>query len=133
MGEKEGQNRGLKTQELQTGQVGQFEGETMHPQGRLQWRLLGRRSRGGPGPEGREMGTLQGLVVRQREPEAQLCCVPGSCPLAGSFHFLSLSSLTSGTGMLAVCARMLTQSCVTLCHPMDCSPPGSSVQEYWSG
>ena len=30
------------------------------------------------------------------------------------------------------------QSYLTLCHPMDCSPPGSSVmefsrQEYWSG
>ena len=32
----------------------------------------------------------------------------------------------------------VTQSCPTLCGPMDCSPPGSSVhgifrQEYWSG
>ena len=32
----------------------------------------------------------------------------------------------------------VTQSCPTLCDPMDCSPPGSSVygisrQEYWSG
>ena len=28
----------------------------------------------------------------------------------------------------------LLQSCLTLCDPMDCSPPGSSVrQEYWSG
>ena len=26
-----------------------------------------------------------------------------------------------------VCARMLTQSCLILCDPMDCSPPGSSV------
>ena len=35
------------------------------------------------------------------------------------------------------CAKLL-QSCLTLCKPMDCSPPGSSVhgilrQEYWSG
>ena len=33
---------------------------------------------------------------------------------------------------------LVTQSCPTLCDPMDCSPPGSSVhgfsrQEYWSG
>ena len=33
---------------------------------------------------------------------------------------------------------LVTQSCLTLCDPMDCSPPGSSVhgilrQEYWSG
>ena len=32
----------------------------------------------------------------------------------------------------------VAQRCLTLCHPMDCSPPGSSVhrfsrQEYWSG
>ena len=33
---------------------------------------------------------------------------------------------------------LVTLSCPTLCNPMDCSPPGSSVhgisqQEYWSG
>ena len=32
----------------------------------------------------------------------------------------------------------VAQSCLTLCDPMDCSPPGSSVygifqQQYWSG
>ena len=32
----------------------------------------------------------------------------------------------------------VAQSCLTLCDPMDCSQPGSSVhgivkQEYWSG
>ena len=37
---------------------------------------------------------------------------------------------------LFVC--LVTQSCLTLCGPMDCSPPGSSVhgifrQESWSG
>ena len=38
----------------------------------------------------------------------------------------------------AVAAKSL-QSCPTLCHPIDGSPPGSSVklgssrQEYWSG
>ena len=35
-------------------------------------------------------------------------------------------------------ACSVAQSCPTLCHPVDCSPPGSSVlgfprQEYWSG
>ena len=35
-------------------------------------------------------------------------------------------------------AHMHAQSCLTLCNPMDCGPPGSSVQgilwqEYWSG
>ena len=38
---------------------------------------------------------------------------------------------------LCVCAKSL-QLCLTLCDPMDCSPPGSSAhgilqQEYWSG
>jgi len=33
---------------------------------------------------------------------------------------------------------LVTRSCLTLCDPMDCSLPGSSVQgilqqEYWSG
>ena len=26
-----------------------------------------------------------------------------------------------------VCLCLVSQSCLTLCHPMDCSPPGSSV------
>ena len=38
----------------------------------------------------------------------------------------------------AAAAAKSLQSCLTLCDPMDCSPPGSSVhgfsrQEYWSG
>ena len=32
---------------------------------------------------------------------------------------------------------LVAKSCATLCDPMDCSPPGSSMgfprQEYWSG
>ena len=38
-----------------------------------------------------------------------------------------------------VCCKvcLVTQSCPTLCDPMDCSPPGSSMgfsrQEHWSG
>ena len=36
------------------------------------------------------------------------------------------------------CCCLVAKSCPTLCHPLDCSPPGSSVhsisrQEYWSG
>ena len=56
----------------------------------------------------------------------------------GKHHFASLPSCWSWQGLC--CA----QSCPTLCDPMDCSPPGSSVhgifffffffrQEYWSG
>ena len=39
---------------------------------------------------------------------------------------------------VCVCVCEVTQSCPTLCDPIDCSPPGSSVsmgfsrQEYWS-
>ena len=28
---------------------------------------------------------------------------------------------------------LLLQSCLTICGPRDCSPPGNSVQEHWSG
>ena len=37
-----------------------------------------------------------------------------------------------GISKLIFCAKSL-QSCMTLCDPMVCSPPGSSRQEYWSG
>ena len=39
----------------------------------------------------------------------------------GSFHLTCLD--TSACHHICVCA----QSCLTLCNPMDCSPPGSSV------
>ena len=29
------------------------------------------------------------------------------------------------------CAVLVAQSCLTLCDPMDCSPPGSSVYEIF--
>ena len=44
-----------------------------------------------------------------------------------------------GGGVLKTIEKVsITQSCSTLCDPMDCSPPGSSVhgfssQEYWNG
>ena len=39
---------------------------------------------------------------------------------------------------VCVCVCVLTQLCLTLCNPIDWSPPGSSVheismQEYWNG
>ena len=34
---------------------------------------------------------------------------------------------------LAYHLSLVAQWCLTLCHPMDCSPSGSSRQEYWSG
>ena len=40
--------------------------------------------------------------------------------------------------MIFVCACSVTKSCLTLCDPMDCNPPGFSVhgilqQEYCNG
>ena len=40
--------------------------------------------------------------------------------------------------LVGVLRAQLSESCPTLCNPMDCRPPGSSVhglskQEYWSG
>ena len=34
---------------------------------------------------------------------------------------------------VCVCTRSVAQSCLTLCDPVDCSPPGPSIlqQEYW--
>ena len=38
---------------------------------------------------------------------------------------------------ITICVYVLvTQLCLTLCNPMNCSPPGSmgfSKQEYWTG
>ena len=52
--------------------------------------------------------------------------------LTSSFFFVRQLSF------LPVCCGLVTQSCPTLCLPLDCSPSGSSVhgfsrQEYWSG
>ena len=53
---------------------------------------------------------------------------------------LQLSDVTGSLAMLrpAVHVSLVTQACLPLCDPMDCSLPGSSVQgfsrqEYWSG
>ena len=36
--------------------------------------------------------------------------------------------------ILCIYMCLIAQSCLTLCDPMDCSPPGGfSKQEYWSG
>ena len=36
-------------------------------------------------------------------------------------------SITHGNHWFACVNAKLTQSCLTLCDPMDCSPPGSSI------
>ena len=47
----------------------------------------------------------------------------------GKFHFLRLHSIfhspSSCSFLVMLC--LVSQSCSTLCDPMECSPPGSSV------
>ena len=55
----------------------------------------------------------------------------------------STTKLCTVTLLISLLCRVqissVSQSCLTLCEPMDCSPPGSSLsmefsrQEYWSG
>ena len=56
--------------------------------------------------------------------------------------FFIFFSITGYCKILTIIPRAIVcgyaQSCLTLCSPMNCSPPGSSVhefprQEYWSG
>ena len=51
-----------------------------------------------------------------------------SCPLSfqSIIHFLTPSSAPAIIAIENVCAKSLP-SCLTLCNPMDYSPPGSSV------
>ena len=55
-----------------------------------------------------------------------------------SFPFRSPQSTEYSSLSYIVWGCLITQSYPTLCNPVDCSPPGSSVQgysrqEYWSG
>ena len=52
----------------------------------------------------------------QQWPSANICCLPDlriSCPTPGTHAWLT--------------PVFVTQSCLTLCDPVDCSPPGSLV------
>ena len=44
---------------------------------------------------------------------------------------LPLKTMLFPSRVIVTCvhARSVTQLCLTLCHPMDCGPPGSSVHE----
>ena len=42
-------------------------------------------------------------------------------------NFPTLEVLTQARVCVCVCVCARTQSCPTLCHPVDCSPPSSSV------
>ena len=53
----------------------------------------------------------------EAKPHSWLGCTEATTILKGSLV---------GTVNVTLC--LVTQSCATLCYPMDCSPPGSSVQ-----
>ena len=46
---------------------------------------------------------------------------PAGLPFSKSFLVISITPL-----VLHGCLVLVAQSCLTLCDPMDCSPPGSS-------
>ena len=55
-----------------------------------------------------------------------------------SYTYISIYICIYVYTYIYACAHAMSfQSCPTLCNPMDCSPPGSSMgfsrQEYWSG
>ena len=89
-------------------------------------------------------GAAQGQLPHPPDPSAELCHLLGE-ELLGS-RGTCLEDLPSGNPGAAlclsrqvqhlvcdslripnVCCRSVAQSCLTLCNPMDCSPPGSSV------
>ena len=45
--------------------------------------------------------------------------------LAENVSFICIDNIFFSNKIVCVCS--VTQSCLTLCDPMDCSPPGSSV------
>ena len=59
------------------------------------------------------------------------------CWFWGLLHFFY--GISAHSSRYNVVLFLVTQLCPTLCDPMDCSPPGSSVckdspgKEYWSG
>ena len=63
-------------------------------------------------------------------------CVPVFC-VGVSFQIIWVNNCTMNTGQCGkpilggVC--LVTESCLTLCNPMDCGPPGSSVHEITQG
>ena len=86
----------------------------------------------------------EGVISGQawaRSQKRRLCpaCWGGVC----LHRFTGRQALTAALSHCLLVPRVVEyvawlQSCPTLCDPMDCSPPGSSVhgilqQEYWSG
>ena len=72
-------------------------------------------------------------------PPARHLSLPSTCHQAFGVARACSSDIESVGMCCGLNVHVLSQSCPTLCNPMDCSPPGSSVhgdspwQEYWSG
>ena len=49
------------------------------------------------------------------------------CKELGHIHALKILILNICSLCVCVCVFLVAQSCLTLCNPMDCSPPGFSV------
>ena len=45
--------------------------------------------------------------------------------------YVHCSIIYNSQGIEATSSVLVAQSCLTLCDPMDCSPPGSSVHEIF--
>ena len=76
-----------------------------------------------------------------RQPTRLLCPwnSPGKNPEVGCHTLLQGIFLTKGLNPCVLCLLHcqyeceVAQSCLTLCDPMDCSPPGSSIHGIFSG
>ena len=87
-----------------------------------------------------EPGRLQstGLHrVRHNWSNLACTCVAHTCSNLYWQYWLREKICIKNAYLAQVCACLVTQSCLTLCNPLDCSPPGSSLigisqQEYWS-
>ena len=66
-------------------------------------------------------GDLPNSGIKPRSPTLQADSLPTEPP--GNLHSLF-------KGKLYVCCCLVTQSCPTLCDPMDCSTPGFPVLRY---
>ena len=96
-----------------------------------------------PTPFGWRLGELLCLLLLSRFSRVRLCATPLTTahqapPSLGFSRQEHWSGLPFPSPVLERESESeVAQSCLTLCDPVDCSPPGSSVhgfsrQEYWS-
>ena len=72
----------------------------------------------------------QGLQhTRLRCPSLSPRVCSHSCPLSGWYYLTITSGVKTSTSEFCCCSSV-TNSCLILCDPMDCSTPGSSVFHY---